>query len=51
MSSERRYIDPKVRNPINPTESTRIPDQYRCFLEDLFKDDLRKLQERFGLSW
>ena len=40
-----------MRNPVNPTESARMPEQYRRFLEELFRDDLRKLQERFGLTW
>jgi hypothetical protein len=51
VRSERRYIARGVRNPVNPTEAARIPDQHRRFLEDLLGDDLRKLHDRFGLSW
>lgn len=51
VRAERRYIDPNVRSPINPTEGARIPEQHRRFLQELFSDDLRQLQERFGLTW
>jgi hypothetical protein len=51
VRSERRYIARGVRNPVNPTEAARIPEQHRRFLEELLRDDLRKLNDRFGLSW
>ena len=51
VRADRRYIDRGVREPVNPTEATRIPEQYRRLLEELFADDVRKLHERFGLSW
>jgi len=51
VTSDRRYIDPRGRTAVNPTESSRIPDRYRRFLEELLKDDLEALRQRFGLSW
>lgn len=48
---DRRYIDASVRSPVNATESKEIPARYRELLEDLLKDDLDKLKQRFGLSW
>jgi hypothetical protein len=51
VRSDPRYIDRNVRSPVNPTESLGMPDRHRRFLTELFQDDLRKLKERFGLSW
>lgn len=51
VRAHRRYIDGSVRNPVNPTEASKIPPQYRVLLGDLFRDDFAKLKERFGLSW
>ena len=51
VSSDRRYLPRAVGEPVNPTGASEIPDRYRRFLEDLLKDDIAKLQERFGLSW
>jgi hypothetical protein len=48
---DRRYVDRSVRNPVNPTEGSKIPPQYRAFLDELLRDDFAKLKERFGLSW
>ncbi len=49
--TDRRYISAEVRQRVNPTESSTIPEQYRRFLEELLEDDVRALRERFGLSW
>ena len=51
VAADRRYIDASVRNPVNPTDSGRIPEQYRQLLEDVLRDDLVRVKERFGLSW
>ena len=51
VTSDPRYISDEVRKPVNPTASTRIPERYRRFLEDLLKDDLMTLEQRLGLSW
>ena len=45
------YVHPSVRRPVNTTSSSRISDDYRNFLEDLFSDELARLRDRFGCAW
>jgi len=51
VRSDRRYISREVRELVNPTAASKIPDRYRRFLDELLQDDLAALRERFGLSW
>jgi hypothetical protein len=51
VRSDCRYIASDVRDEVNPTAASKIPEQHRCYLEDLFAADLRELKDRFGLSW
>jgi hypothetical protein len=51
VRSDRRYISREVRERVNPTAASKIPDRYRLFLDELLRDDLTRLRERFGLSW
>jgi hypothetical protein len=51
VRSDRRYIAADVRDEVNPTAASKIPEQYRRYLEELFAPDLRELEERFGLAW
>jgi hypothetical protein len=51
VTADRRYISEAVRKRINPTESSKVPEEYRRCLEALLRDDVRNLRERFGLSW
>jgi hypothetical protein len=51
VRSDRRFISRDVRERVNPTARSKIPDRYRRFLEDLLQGDLTALRERFGLSW
>jgi len=51
VRADRRYINPSVREPVNPTESKDIPLQYRRLLEDVLGGELDLLKERFGFSW
>ena len=51
VASNRRYVSDDVRKPVNPTASTRMPQRCRQLLQELFKDDMGKLEERFGVSW
>jgi hypothetical protein len=51
VRAERRYLDASVREAVNPTGGERIPAQYRKLLEELLGDDLRRVRERFGMSW
>jgi hypothetical protein len=51
VRSERRYIARDVDEAVNPTGSSKIPEQHRRFLEDLLAPELQDLKARFGLSW
>jgi len=51
VASDRRYIGDLAREAVNPTASSKIPEQHRRFLEDLLRPDIDSLRERFGLSW
>jgi hypothetical protein len=51
VRSDRRYISREVRKRVNPTAKSAIPDRHRRLLEDLLRDDLAALRERFGLAW
>lgn len=51
VNSDRRYIDSDVRESVNPTEGTRIPEQYQRWLTELLAPDVAKVRERFGLGW
>jgi hypothetical protein len=48
---DRKYIGALAREAVNPTESSKIPETYRRFLEDLLRRDIETLEERFGMSW
>jgi|SRR5579862_2069650 len=51
VTADHRYISNEVRERVNPTESSRIPEEQRRVLEELLREDVRSLRERFGLSW
>lgn len=51
VRSERRYVSREVRERVNPTAESRIPEHYRRFLEELLHDDLTQLRQRLGVSW
>ena len=51
VTSNGRYVSSEVREPVNPTSTSRIPDRYRRYLEELLQDEVMDLKERFGLSW
>ncbi len=51
VASDRRYVSPAARKPVNPTAGEPVPDEYRRLLEDLLREEIRALRERFGLSW
>lgn len=51
VASDRRYLPRALREPVNPTAASKIPERYRRLLEDLLKDDIAALKARFGLSW
>ncbi len=51
VRSGRRYVSREVRDRVNPTQESTVPDRYRSFLEDLLREDIAQLQEQLGLSW
>lgn len=51
VRSERRYVSAEVAEPVNPTGTSRIPEEHRRFLEELLAPEVRALEERFGLAW
>lgn len=51
VSSDRRYLSDAVREAVNPTGASAVPEQHRRFLEELFADDMVRLKERLGISW
>ena len=45
-----RYVSRHARKSVNPTDASDIPEDYRRFLENLFREDIENLRQRFGLS-
>jgi len=45
------YVDPSVHRPVNTTSASPVPADYKSFLEELFKDEIVRLRDRFGISW
>jgi LPS sulfotransferase NodH len=48
VRAERRYISGEVREQVNPTAASPIPEAYRRYLEDLLRDDIAAAAARFG---
>jgi len=40
-----------VQDKVNPTGENPVPERHRAHLEQLFADDLRAIDERFGWRW
>ena len=51
VRSHRRYVGADVREAVNPTAASRIPPQYRHYIEESLKDDMEQLKVRFQLAW
>lgn len=51
VRDDRRYIQPNVASPVNPTAGLRIPAKYRAMLGELLQDEIVQLEREFGLSW
>jgi hypothetical protein len=45
------YVDSSVNRPVNTTSVSRISAEHRKFLEELFRDELDRLRDRFGFAW
>ena len=48
VRSDPRYIGSDVHEEVNPTAKSRVPAEYRDYLEDLFGDEIAALAARFG---
>lgn len=48
VDSDPRYLGARVREAVNPTAVSRIPDEHRRFLEELLAEERRATAERFG---
>ncbi|HYD49903.1 MAG TPA: sulfotransferase [Terriglobales bacterium] len=51
IRADPRYVGRLARAEVNPTGRSRIPEHHRRFLEDLFREQDRKLKQRFHLEW
>jgi hypothetical protein len=51
VDDDPRYVASSVRAPVNTTSGSGVTDDYRRFLEELFRDDMRSLRDRFGIAW
>jgi hypothetical protein len=45
------YVDPSVHRPVNTTSVAPVSSSYKSFLEELFKDEMIRLRDRFGITW
>jgi hypothetical protein len=50
VAADPRYVSPAARKAVNPTGGAPVPDEYRRFLEDLLREEIRAVRERFGSS-
>jgi len=48
VRADHRYVSSEVREQVNPTAASRIPEAYRRFLEDLLRDEITAAEARFG---
>ena len=48
MRSDPRHISSDVHEEVNPTAKSSVPEEYRAYLEDLFDDEIKALEARFG---
>ena len=51
VRSDKRYIHPGVNKVLNATSPIQIPPDYREMLKSLLREDMRNLEERFGVRW
>jgi hypothetical protein len=51
VSDAERYVSDSARKVVNTTSSSAIAEDSRQFLEELFADELRWLEERLAITW
>jgi Sulfotransferase family len=48
VAAERRYMPPSVREPINPTTESVVPERHRRFLEELLGAEIESWRREFS---
>jgi len=51
VKAESKYMPQLAQKRINETKKTPIPDRYRNLLEDMFKDEVARINTKYGLNW
>lgn len=51
VKAESKYMPQLAQKRINETKKTPIPDRYRNLLEDMFKDEVARINIKYGLNW
>jgi len=51
VRSDPRYLSFLARKQISQTETLKLPDKWRAMLEEMFADEMKRIEKRFGLSW
>jgi hypothetical protein len=51
VRSNSKYIGLTSREKVNRSESIEVPVKYKVMLKEIFKDELERLKDSFGLSW
>ncbi|GIW41786.1 MAG: deacetylase [Candidatus Binatia bacterium] len=49
--AEPRFVPRSVRRVVNPTHRSEVPAEHRAFLSELFRDEIQRARERFGVDW
>lgn len=48
VSTDPRCIPASVRQPVNPTSESKVPDRHRRFLEELLREEIASWRARFA---
>lgn len=51
VKSNRKYIPEISKKKFNVTKSIKVPERYHELLYDMYRDEIKRLHERFDLSW
>lgn len=51
VKAESKYMPQLAQKRINETKKTPIPDRYRNLLEDMFKDEVARINTKYSLNW
>jgi hypothetical protein len=51
VDTDQSCFSDSASEAVNQTEPTPIPSRYRTYLDSLFRDDIRDIEQTFGVSW